>query len=67
MFDDFRTHREPLIDELLLNLRFNWCLNDALEIMRKNWNENFNKVSIVNWKVFTSFEELEVTFHLYFV
>ncbi len=59
-FDDFYPQRCSLIEEMLVNLRFRWSINDACEIMEKNWNENYEKLSVVNWSVFESVEDVKV-------
>lgn len=60
--DDFFSRRKPLIEDMLKNLRSEWTIDDALDQMRMTWNDNLNKLSIVNWGVVDDFSRLEVQF-----
>jgi Fanconi-associated nuclease 1 len=57
--EDFRSRRRSVIDERLGKMRSTWSFEDAVQVMQKHWIENCNKLSIVNWEIFSSFEHLK--------
>ena len=60
-FDDFFTRRQTLIEEMFKKLESEWTMDDVLGVMQTSWSDNANKLSIVNWGIFETFSQLEVS------
>lgn len=60
-FEDFYTQRRERIEEMLHNLRSSWSLADANAVIERNWNNNYEKLSIVVWSVFSSVEQVKAS------